>query len=232
MLLGLEKLGLAKLNIIGSSDIYENINFQENIYSVINTGKNEQENLYFYEKIESLNPPLSVGIIESLNFDFQIKKVLSGKINIYENPDFQENINFEINTAKNIIDNVDFTENVNQNINPDINIYENLNLTDILNLTAKSAKNIIENVDFTEYINAEITGYNLDINEAQYTGSIAKNQILSINSNNYTAFLNLENVIDKYSGEWIFISPETFKINIQPLNRQMEIWIEYQELFL
>lgn len=232
MLLGLEKLGLAKLNIIGSSDIYENVNFQENIYSVINTGKNEQENLYFYEKVEFAPDEISVGIIESLNFNSQIKKVLSGKINSYENPEFLENINADIQSAKNIIDNVDFQENINQNINPDINIYENLELTEILNLTAKSAKNIIENVDFTEYINTEITGYNLDINEARFTGSIAKNQILSVNSNNYTAFLNLQNVIDKYSGEWIFISPETFKINIQPLNRQMEIWIEYQELFL
>lgn len=232
MLLGLEKLGLAKLNIIGSSDTYENINFQENIYSVINTGKNEQENLYFYEKIESVNPPLSVGIIESFSFDSQIKKVLSGKINIYENPDFQENINFEINTAKDIIDDVDFLENINKNINPNVNIYENLNLSEILNSNAKSSINILESVDFTEYINAEITGYNLDISESRFTGTIPKGQILTVNSNNYTAFLNLENVIDKYVGEWIFISPETFKINIQPLNQQMEIWIEYQELFL
>lgn len=232
MLLGLEKLGLAKLNIIGSSDIYENVNFQENINSVINTGKNEQENLYFYEKIESLNPPLSVGIIESFSFDSQIKKVLSGKINIYENPNFQENINSEINTAKDIIDDVDFLENINQNINPNVNIYENLNLSEILNSNAKSSINILESVDFTEYLNAEITGYNLDISESRFTGTIQKGQILTINSNNYTAFLNLENVIDKYIGEWIFISPETFKINIQPLNQQMEIWIEYQELFL
>lgn len=232
MLLGLEKLGLAKLNIIGSSDIYENVNFQENIYSVINTGKNEQENLYFYEKIESINPPLSVGVIESVNFDSQFKKVLLGKINIYENPDFQENINFEINTAKDIIDDVDFLENINQNINPDVNIYENLNLSEILNSNAKSSINILESVDFTEYINSEITGYNLDISESRFTGTIPKGQILTINSNNYTAFLNLENVIDKYYGEWIFISPETLKINIQPLNQQMEIWIEYQELFL
>lgn len=232
MLLGLEKLGLAKLNIIGSSDIYENVNFQENIYSVINTGKNEQENLYFYEKIESINPLLSVGVIESLNFDSQFKKVLLGKINIYENPDFQENINSEINTAKDIIDNVDFQENINQNINPDVNIYENLNLSEILNSNAKSSMNILESVDFTEYINAEITGYNLDISESRFTGTIPKGQILTVNSNNYTAFLSLENVIDKYVGEWIFISPETFKINIQPLNQQMEIWIEYQELFL
>ena len=232
MLLGLEKLGLAKLNIIGSSDIYENVNFQENINSVINTGKNEQENLYFYEKIESLNPPLSVGIIESFSFDSQIKKVLSGKINIYENPNFQENINSEINTAKDIIDDVDFLENINQNINPNVNIYENLNLSEILNSNAKSSINILESVDFTEYLNAEITGYNLDISESRFTGTIQKGQILTINSNNYTAFLNLENVIDKYIGEWIFISPETFKINIQPLNQQMEIWIEYKELFL
>lgn len=232
MLLGLEKLGLAKLNIIGTSDIYENVNFQENIYSVINTGKNEQENLYFYEKIESINPPLSVGVIESVNFDSQFKKVLLGKINIYENPDFQENINFEINTAKDIIDDVDFLENINQNINPDVNIYENLNLSEILNSNTKSSINILESVDFTEYINTEITGYNLDISESRFTGTILKGQILTINSNSYTAFLNLENVIDKYSGEWIFISPETFKINIQPLNQQMEIWIEYQELFL
>ena len=232
MLLGLEKLGLAKLNIIGSSDIYENVNFQENIYTVINAGKNEQENLYFYEKIESLNPPLSVGIIESFSFDSQIKKVLSGKINIYENPNFQENINSEINTAKDIIDDVDFLENINQNINPNVNIYENLNLSEILNSNAKSSINILESIDFTEYLNAEITGYNLDISESRFTGTIQKGQILTINSNNYTAFLNLENVIDKYIGEWIFISPETFKINIQPLNQQMEIWIEYQELFL
>ena len=232
MLLGLEKLGLAKLNIIGSSDIYENVNFQENINSVINTGKNEQENLYFYEKIESLNPPLSVGIIESFSFDSQIKKVLSGKINIYENPNFQENINSEINTAKDIIDDVDFLENINQNINPNVNIYENLNLSEILNSNAKSSINILESVDFTEYLNSEITGYNLEINESRFTDIISSGQVLTVNSNNYTAFLNLENVIDKYNGEWIFVSPETQKINIQPLNQDMEIWIEYQELFL
>ena len=94
MLLGLEKLGLAKLNIIGSSDIFENVQFQEYIYTVINSGKNEQENLYFYEKIESVNPLLSVGVIESLNFDSQFKKVLLGKINVFENSEFLENINY------------------------------------------------------------------------------------------------------------------------------------------
>ena len=128
MLLGLEKLGLAKLNIIGSSDIFENVQFQEYIYSVINSGKNEQENLYFYEKIESVNPPLSVGVIESLIFDSQFKKVLLGKINSYENLDFFENINCDIESKKNILENLDFLENINQNINPDLNIYENLNL--------------------------------------------------------------------------------------------------------
>ena len=224
MLLGLEKLGLAKLNIIGSSDIFENVQFQEYIYSVINSGKNEQENLYFYEKIESVNPPLSVGVIESLNFDAQFKKVLLGKINVFENSEFLENINSDIESEKNILENLDFLENINQSINPDLNIYENLNISEILNLIAS--------VHFQEYLNSEITGYNLEINESRFTDIISSGQILTVNSNNYTAFLNLENVIDKYSGEWIFISPETQKINIQPLNQEIEIWIEYQELFL
>lgn len=232
MLLGLEKLGLAKLNIIGSSDIFENVQFQEYIYSVINSGKNEQENLYFYEKIESVNPPLSVGVIESLNFDAQFKKVLLGKINVFENSEFLENINSDIESEKNILENLDFLENINQNSNPDLNIYENLNLSEILNLIAKSSINILESVDFTEYLNSEITGYNLEINESRFTDIISSGQVLTVNSNNYTAFLNLENVIDKYNGEWIFVSPETQKINIQPLNQDMEIWIEYQELFL
>lgn len=232
MLLGLEKLGLSKLNIIGSSDIYENVKFQENIYSVINIGKNEQENLYFHEKVEFELDVLSVGIVESLELNSQIKKVLSGKINFYDNLDFLENINTEIQTAKDIIDNVDFLENINQNINPDLNIYENLDLDLIFNLNAKPSKNIIELIDFAEYINTEITGSNLEINQAKFNGSIARNQTLTINSSNYTAFLDYQNVIDKYSGEWIFITPETFKINIRPNASNLDIWIEYQELFL
>ena len=161
-----------------------------------------------------------------------INQNINCRLNIFEDFSFLENLNSDVIIAKNTYENLDFLENINQNIINSVDIYEELTLNELLNQISKISLNIYEASNFIEYINSSVTGYNLELNEAIFNGAIPSGNVLTINSDSYTAFLNLQNVIDKYSGEWIFISPETTEINIQPINNNMEIWIEYQELFL
>lgn len=234
MWLGLEKLGLAKLNIKNSSDVFEKVSFLENIFSVLNSGKNIKEDIYFYEKINLDHPPLSIGIIEEFNLSESFFQNSSCKINVYEIIENIENTTIELNTSKYIYEDLIFQDDINKNINLYKDISEILSYQErIYRILHRMKVNIREeDVTYSEYVNAEITGSNLEMNAATFQSSIPRGKTLYINSNTYNVLLDNQNSIDKYNGEWIFISPETLKINIQPKNNNMEVWIEYQELFL
>lgn len=212
----LKPYNLSKFNI--NSDVNDNLEIEMNCYerysSTITFSKNTELKIVCDENLNNkLNLSMTTPEVINLGVDINFEAKLLSFIVIEFNTN--ENINNDVYLSSNYEINNDFAENFNYKINAAAQIdFEIENTEDLKNIA-----NIGKNILFKEYIQNEelITNFSgnfIDNKILNIETLIKPGQTLIIDSNNFTVFIDDENVLNSYSGEWINLSREIESIEI------------------
>ncbi len=213
----LKSFNTSKFNI-GNEDT-ENpeiiLNCYEKFDVTVNFGKNTQISFITSEKF-NVNSIGSITYIEQFNLEEKID--LNVVVNAYVvlNFNLKEKLNFNLNINEDIYQKSLAEEKLN--INPYISLNTNFKNTfedniRIDNLLA--GKDILQDeINIYESLLTQISSYFLDSKIVSINITIPPGKTLTINSDKFTAYLNNENILDKYNGDWITISRNAKSIEL------------------
>lgn len=167
-----------------------------------------------YEESLDLESRYGVASYVEMNVEHELDVKSSIHETVYLTPEFNEEFDgdFYVSTNTRIYDN-NFLEDVK------INTLVGKSIT----MSGSGSESL--------WINSDSTILNEEISQINVT--LRRGEKLTINSENFTVFLNETNVLDKYDGSWIEISRDTEKIILtSPGNSQIRGKIIYRERFL
>lgn len=231
----LKPFNISKFNIPSLGD-EEDIEISLYCYEKYNTtvtfSKNSLLTMSASEKLITKNR-VTISIPENLDLNviLGIKSKLDSYITIlgkyYEGLNFTSKLSENINFKLDLNSDIKLNAYLSSNNNIILNSIENLKLKEVkgsLNITFRDLKldeNLITN------FNSEIL-FNL---LTEIDTRLTKGQKLVIDSNNFTAYLDDENVLDKFQGNWINISRDIESIEIKS-NGKIKGKIIFRERFL
>ncbi len=212
----LKPYNLSKFNI--NSDANDSLEIEMNCYerynSTVTFSKNTELKIICDENLNnksnlSMTTPEVINLGVNINFKASLLSFIIIELNT------NENINNNIYLSSNSEIKNDFEENFDYKINAATQIdFEVENTEDLKNIS-----NIGKNILFKGYIQNEelITNFSgnfIDNKILNIETLIKPGKTLIIDSNNFTVFVNDENVLNSYSGEWINLSREIEGIEI------------------
>lgn len=231
----LKPFNISKFNIPSLSD-EEDIEISLYCYEKYNTtvtfSKNSLLTMNASEKLITKNR-VTISIPEDLDLNviLGIRSKLDSYITIlgkyHEGLNFTSKLSEDINFKLDLNSDIKLNAYLSSNNNIILNSIENLKLKEVkgsLNITFRDLKldeNLITN------FNSEIL-FNL---LTEIDTRLNKGQKLVIDSNNFTAYLDSENVLDKFQGNWINISRDIESIEIKS-NGKIKGKIIFRERFL
>ena len=112
--------------------------------------------------------------------------------------------------------------------------YQTIAMSEILEcLYALGADCFIGNTVLFEVVDGEVTSTNFNVYRANFDITIPPGSTLIIDSDNFVALLDGENVIDLHSGDWLELCRDTYDIQIQMGQAApFEVTMIYQERYL
>lgn len=231
----LKPFNISKFNIPSLGD-EEDIEISLYCYEKYNTtvtfSKNSLLTMSASEKLITKNR-VTISIPEDLDLNviLGIRSKLDSYIAIlgkyHEYLNFTSKLSEDINFKLDLNSDIKLNTYLSSNNNIILNSIENLKLKEVkgsLNITFRDLKldeNLITN------FNSEIL-FNL---LTEIDTRLNKGQKLVIDSNNFTAYLDNENVLDKFQGNWINISRDIESIEIKS-NGKIKGKIIFRERFL
>ncbi len=232
----LKSFNTSKFNI-GNEDS-ENpeiiLNCYEKFDVTVNFGKNTQITFTTSEKfnVDSIG---SITYIEKFNLEEEINSKILSNAYVVLDLNLDEKLNVNLNIKEDIYQNLLTEEklkiksyttlNTNfENIFKDsINIYNLLIGKDILH----------DEINVYESLLTQISSYFLDSKIVSVDLIIPPGKTLVIDSDNFTAYLDGENVLDKYNGDWINLSRNVKSIELfTGEGKNIESYIIYKERYL
>lgn len=229
----LKPFNLSGFNITGSHDeevdisiyCYEKyettINFSKNTLLTVTCNERLSNNIKLTLSIpENMDLEADLGFIPKLEFFINLES--NFKESILSKVKLAENIDFEIDV------NNDFKVSCNAGLNStfDFNLFENLYIRD-----TSFGKDILikENINSEELLtNLKSTVLNNWITKINASG-----KRIEIDSDKYTVYIDEENVLDKFSGDWIYLSRDIETIEISSSNnKKIKGKIIFRERFL
>ncbi len=232
----LKSFNTSKFNI-GNEDS-ENpeiiLNCYEKFDVTVNFGKNTQITFTTSEKfnVDSIG---SITYIEKFNLEEEINSKILSNAYVVLDLNLDEKLNVNLNIKEDIYQNLLTEEklkiksyttlNTNfENIFKDsINIYNLLIGKDILH----------DEINVYESLLTQISSYFLDSKIVSLDFILPPGKTLILNSDNFTAYLDGENVLDKYNGDWINLSRNVKSIELfTGEGKNIKSYIVYKERYL
>lgn len=231
----LKPFNISKFNIPSLGD-EEDIEISLYCYEKYNTtvtfSKNSLLTISASEKLITKNR-VTISIPEDLDLNviLGIRSKLDSYITILGK--YHEYLNFSSKLSEDINFKLDLSSDIK--LNAYLSSNNNIILNSIENLKLKEAKGSL-NITFRDLKLDEnlITNFNSEILFNLLTEidtRLNKGQKLVIDSNNFTAYLDDENVLDKFQGNWINISRDIESIEIKS-NGKIKGKIIFRERFL
>ena len=199
--------------------------------------------IYCYEKYEttinfSKNTLLTVTCNERLSNNIKLTLSIPENIDLEADLGFIPKLEFFINLESNFKESIlskvkidvnnDFKVSCNAGLNStfDFNLFENLYIKD---LTFGKDILIKENINSEELLtNLKSTVLNNWITKINASG-----KRIEIDSDKYTVYIDEENALDKFSGDWIYLSRDIESIEISSSNnKKIKGKIIFRERFL
>lgn len=197
------------------------INFSKNTLLTITCNEKLSNNIRLTLSIpENIDLEANLGVIPKLEFFINLES--NFKEEILSKVKLAEDINFEIDV------NNDFKVSCNVGLDTtfDFNIFENLYIKDSI-----LGKDILikENINSEELLtNLKSTVLNNWITKINGSG-----KRIEIDSDKYTVYIDEKNALDKFQGDWIYISRDIESIKISSSNnKKIKGKIIFRERFL
>lgn len=229
----LKPFNLSGFNISGSQNeevdisiyCYEKyettINFSKNTLLTVTCNERLSNNVKLTLSIpENMDLEANLGVIPKLEFfinlESNFKESILSKVKLAEDINFEIDINNDFKISCNICLDSKF----------DFNIFENLDIKDLT-----FGKNIL----IKDYVNSEelLTNLKSSVLNNWITKVNASGKIIEIDSDKYTVYIDEENALDKFSGDWIYLSREVESIEISSSdNKKITGKIIFRERFL
>lgn len=232
----LKSFNTSKFNI-GNEDT-ENpeiiLNCYEKFDVTVNFGKNTQISFITSEKF-NVNSIGSITYIEKFNLEEKIDLNVITNSYVVLDVSLKEKLNFNLNINEDIYQDLLVEEKLN--IKPNISLnanFENI-FEDSINMdNLLIGKDILhDEINIYEALLTQISSYFLDSKIVSINITIPPGKTLIIDSDKFTAYLNNENVLDKYNGDWILLSRNVKSIELfTGEGKKLESYIIYKERFL
>ena len=229
----LKPFNLSGFNISGSQNeevdisiyCYEKyettINFSKNTLLTVTCNEKLSKNIRLTLSIpENMDLEADLGVIPKLEFfinlESNFKESILSKVKLAENIDFEIDVNNDFKVSCNIgLDSIF-----------DFNLFENLYIRD-----TSFGKDILikENINSEELLtNLKSTVLNNWITKVNASG-----KRIEIDSDKYTVYIDEENALDKFQGDWIYLSRDIESIEISSSNnKKIKGKIIFRERFL
>lgn len=229
----LKPFNLSGFNISGSQNEEVDISIYcyEKYETTINFSKNTLLTVTCNEKLSN-NIRLTLSIPENMDLEADLGVIPKLEFFINLESDFKEEVLSKVKLVEDIsfeIDvNNDFKVSCNVGLDStfDFNIFENLYIRD-----TSFGKDILikENINSEELLtNLKSTVLNNWITEINGSG-----KRIEIDSDKYTVYIDEENALDKFQGDWIYLSREIESIEISSSNnKKITGKIIFRERFL
>lgn len=229
----LKPFNLSGFNIAGSQNeevdisiyCYEKyettINFSKNTLLTVTCNERLSNNIKLTLSIpENMDLEAELGVIPKLEFfinlESNFKEEILSKVKLAEDINFEIDVNNDFKVSCNI--GLDSTFN--------FNLFENLYIRDI-----SFGKDILikENINSEELLtNLKSTILNNWVTKINSSG-----KRIEIDSDKYTVYIDKENALDKFQGDWIYLSREIESIEISSSNnKKITGKIIFRERFL
>lgn len=197
------------------------INFSKNTLLTVTCNERLSNNVKLTLSIpENMDLEADLGFIPKLEFfinlESNFKESILSKVKLAEDINFEIDINSDFKISCNIYLDSKF----------DFNIFENLYIKDLT-----FGKNIL----FKDYVNSEelLTNLKSNILNNWITKINASGKRIEIDSDKYTVYIDEENALDKFQGDWIYLSRDIESIEISSSNnKKIKGKIIFRERFL
>lgn len=229
----LKPFNLSGFNIVVSHDeeieisvyCYEKyettINFSKNTLLTVTCNERLSNNIKLTLSIpENIDLEADLGVIPKLEFFINLgsnfKESILSKVKLAENIDFEIDVNNDFKVSCYI--GLDSTF--------DFNLFENVYIKDSI-----LGKNIL----IKDYVNSEelLTNLKSSVLNNWITKVNASGKRIEIDSDKYTVHIDEENALDKFSGDWIYLSRDIESIEISSSNnKKIKGKIIFRECFL
>lgn len=229
----LKPFNLSGFNVAGSYDeevdisiyCYEKyettINFSKNTLLTVTCNERLSNNIKLTLSIpENMDLEADLGFIPKLEFfitlERNFKEEILSKVKLAENIDFEIDVNNDFKVSCNI--GLDSTL--------DFNLFENLYIRD-----TSFGKDIL----IKDYVNSEelLTNLKSSVLNNWVTKINASGKRIEIDSDKYTVYIDEENALDKFQGDWIYLSRDIESIEISSSNnKKIKGKIIFRERFL
>ncbi|MDU5099730.1 MAG: hypothetical protein E6249_04595, partial [Peptoniphilus grossensis] len=210
----LKPFNLSSFNIAGSHDeeveisiyCYEKyettINFSKNTLLTVTCNERLSNKIQLTLSIpENMDLEADLGVIPKLEFfinlESNFKESILSKVKLAENIDFEIDVNNDFKVSCNI--GLDSTF--------DFNLFENLYI---------KGSTFEKNILIKDYVNSEelLTNLKSSVLNNWITKVNASGKRIEIDSDKYTVYIDEENALDKFSGDWIYLSRDIESIEI------------------
>ncbi|MBL7575362.1 hypothetical protein SAMN00017477_0868 [Peptoniphilus asaccharolyticus DSM 20463] len=229
----LKPFNLSGFNIAGSQNEEVDISIYcyEKYETTINFSKNTLLTVTCNERISN-NIKLTLSIPENIDLEADLGVIPKLEFFINLESNFQENILSKIKLAEDInfeIDvNNDFKVSCSVGLNStfDCNLFENLYI---------KGSTLGKNILIKDYVNSEelLTNLKSSVLNNWITKVNASGKRIEIDSDKYTVYIDEENALDKFSGDWIYLSRDIEAIEISSSNnKKIKGKIIFRERFL
>lgn len=232
----LKSFNTSKFNI-GNEDA-ENpeiiLNCYEKVDITVNFGKNTELIFTTSEKF-NVDPIGSITYIEKFNLEEEIDSKILINSFIVVDLNLDERLNFNLTINEDIYQ--DFITKEKLKINSYITLnanFENI-FEDSINVdNLLIGKDILhDEINVYEGIFTQISSYFLDSKIISANLILPPGKTLIINSDDFTAYLDGENVLDKYNQDWINLSRNVKSIEVFiGEGKNIESYIVYKERYL
>lgn len=175
----------------------------------------------------------TVGLLLKDHFTDEMGTSVFGNSYTVSEETYHTSLNSKIHVTKDIYCDLELDTDfeVIANLAKDSN-YSEL-FSDSLKIETRTTKDIRLNLSFTDILNTSIMADIFDRNVTTINISIPPNGVLEIDSDNYTVYLNDENVFDTYTGNWIFLDRSVIELIVEVgNNRTVSGNIVYREMYL
>lgn len=201
------KFNLQKFNIKTINEdlvILLSADFKDELISSLYPSIDISANMYVFDSLSS-TLDFTIGILSELDLkDSLVSAIFMDTYTPIEIV-YKDNLTSECHIEKEGYYNIEFEDSLVS----DFILLKNLYFTELFKdesmMKTTGAKELFLNMSYSDVLSSNIIADIFDTEVTTISITIPAGGILEIDSNNYTVYLNNDNVFDSYSGSWVFL---------------------------
>lgn len=201
------KFNLQKFNIKTINEdlvILLSADFKDELISSLYPSIDISANMYVFDSLSS-TLEFTIGILSELDLKDSLVSKTFVEIYVPIEVEYNDILTSFVSTEKEIYYNLEFKDP----LIADFILLKNLYFTELFKdesmMKTTGSKELFLNMSYSDVLSSNIISDIFDTEVTTISITIPAGGILEIDSNNYTVYLNNDNVFDSYSGSWVFL---------------------------